>query len=109
MTDWDNSQYDLVLDINQTELDVFSQEIQLTGGRGKVEWLAGAYYWDQTNHARGMRWQVNEFQKGLMDPLRVFNNASGNPANPCNVAPLEPTPSTTDNPNNMRFVPRFDG
>ncbi|HZF28485.1 MAG TPA: TonB-dependent receptor [Gammaproteobacteria bacterium] len=100
VVDWDNSQYDLVLDINQQKLDVFSQEIQLTGGRGKVEWLGGVYYWDQKQNNRGMRWQVNEFQKGLMDPFRVFNNAVCNPAG----APTELTPSTTDNPNNRRFV-----
>jgi iron complex outermembrane receptor protein len=99
--DWDNSQYDLVLDENLSDTDVTSQEIQLTGGHGKVDWLGGVYYWDQTIHARGMRWQVNEFQKGLMDPNNVFVNAACNPAG----ALLEPTPSTTDPAANMRFVP----
>src|SRR5882672_7249644 len=51
--DWDNSQYDLVLDQNLTKTDVRSQEIQLTGGHGKLEWLGGVYYWDQAIHARG--------------------------------------------------------
>jgi iron complex outermembrane receptor protein len=105
VTDWDNSQYDLVLDINLAKLDVKSQEIQITGGTDRIEWLGGVYYWDQTSRNRGMRWQVNEFQKGLMDPLRVFNNTSGIAGNPCNLAPLQPTPATTDDPNNMRFVP----
>lgn len=103
VSDWDNSQYDLVLDENLANTEVNSEEIQLTGGKGKIEWLAGAYYWDQTILARSLRWQVNEFQKGLMNPANVF-------ANPiCNIAPLEPTPSTTDNPNNMRFVPGSSG
>jgi iron complex outermembrane receptor protein len=101
VVDWDNSQYDLVLDMNRSTLDVFSQEIQLTGGGDRIEWLAGAYYWDQKQINRNGRWQVNEFQLGLMDPTRVFNN----PSAPCNVAPLQLTPSTTDHPNNMRFVP----
>jgi iron complex outermembrane receptor protein len=105
VTDWDNSQYDLVLDINRTDLEVFSQEIQLTGGRDRFEWLAGVYYWDQTTKARGSRWQVNEFAKGLMNPVNVFNNAVCNPAG----AVLEPTPSTTDNPANMRFQPGTSG
>ncbi len=56
-----------------------SEEIQLTGGRGKVEWLAGVYYWDQKSRNRGMRWQVNEFQKGEMNPNNVFANAVCNP------------------------------
>ncbi|HEU4617432.1 MAG TPA: TonB-dependent receptor, partial [Gammaproteobacteria bacterium] len=101
IVDWDNSQYDLVLDENLSKTDVTSQELQITGGHGKVEWLGGVYYWDQTIKARGMRWQVNEFQKGLMDPFKVFANPACNPAG----AALEPTPSTTDNPANMRFVP----
>jgi iron complex outermembrane receptor protein len=99
--EWDNTQYDLVFDMNRSKLDVFSQEIQLTGGRDKFEWLAGAYYWDQKTKSRNGRWQVNEFQKGLMDPFNVFNNAVCNPAG----AVLQPTPATNDNPNNMRFAP----
>jgi len=105
VVDWDNSQYDLVLDINRSQLDVFSQEIQLTGGRDKFEWLAGVYYWDQKSKARNGRWQVNEFQKGLMNPFNVFNNAVCNPVG----AALEFTPSATDDPNNKRFVPGTSG
>ncbi len=98
--DWDNSQYDLVLDMNRSNLEVFSQDIQLTGGNDRVEWLAGVYYWDQETQARNGRWMVNEFVKGLMDPAIVFAHPVCNPPG----AQLEPTPSTTDNPNNMRFV-----
>ena len=105
VSDWDNSQYDLVLDENLAQTDVKSDEIQLTGGGDRVQWLAGAYYWDQTIHARGLRWQVNEFQKGLMNPQNVFNNPVCNPAG----AVLEPTPATNDNPNNMRFAPGTSG
>jgi outer membrane receptor protein involved in Fe transport len=77
--DWDNSQYDLVLDMNRSKLDVFSQEIQLTGGRDKIDWVAGAYYWDQQINTRNGRWQVNEFQKALMNQNRVFVNSACNP------------------------------
>jgi iron complex outermembrane recepter protein len=105
VSDWDNSQYDLVLDENLGRTVVRSEEIQLTGGHGKVEWLGGVYYWDQTIKARGLRWQVNEFQKGLMDPNNVFANPVCNPAG----AALELTPATNDNPANMRFVPGTSG
>jgi iron complex outermembrane receptor protein len=100
VVDWDNSQYDLVLDMNRSELDVLSQEIQLTGGNDRVEWLGGVYYWEQKQVNRNGRWQVMEFQNGLMNPQNVFNNAVCNPAG----AVLEPTPSATDHPNNMRFA-----
>jgi iron complex outermembrane receptor protein len=79
VVDWDNSQYDLVLDMNRSKLDVFSQEIQLTGGRDRFDWLVGVYYWDQTTNTRNGRWQVNEFQKGLMDVQRVLQSAACNP------------------------------
>jgi len=111
VSDWDNSQYDLVLDENLADTNVFSQEIQLTGGGDKIQWLAGAYYWDQTINARGFRWQVNEFQKGLMNPNNVFNNAVCNPqltdaaGNNLAGSALQPTPSTTDDPNNKSFIP----
>ena len=105
VVDWDNSQYDLVLDMNRSKLEVFSQEIQLTGGRDRFEWLAGLYYWDQENLARNGRWQVNEFQKQLMNPFNVFNNPVCNPVG----AVLEDTPTPAgqnpDNPNNRRFQP----
>jgi iron complex outermembrane receptor protein len=103
--EWDNTQYDLVLDMNRSTLDVFSQEIQLTGGRDRFEWLAGAYYWDQETKTRNGRWQVNEFQKGLLNPANVFAHPVCNPAG----AVLEPTPSTTDNPGNLRFQPGTSG
>jgi iron complex outermembrane receptor protein len=105
VVDWDNSQYDLVLDMNRSQLDVFSQEMQLTGGRDRFEWLAGAYYWDQEILTRNGRWQVNEFQKQLMNPNNVFAHPACNPVG----AATELTPSTTDNPNNRRFVPGTSG
>src|SRR5688572_2282940 len=97
--DWDNSQYDLVLDMNRSELDVFSQEIQLTGGGDRIEWLAGVYYWDQKTVSRNGRWQVNEFQLGLMNPQNVFNNAVCNPTAPPAAGTagltIEPLPNGT--------------
>jgi iron complex outermembrane recepter protein len=59
--DWDNSQYDLVTDVDQNRLRVFSQEIQLSGGTDKIKWVGGAYYWDQTNRSRATRYQLEEF------------------------------------------------
>ncbi len=67
ITDWDNSQWDLVTDVNQNHLRVFSQEIQLSGGKDRVKWIGGLYYWNQTNDTRGTRYQVEEFVSGLYD------------------------------------------
>jgi iron complex outermembrane recepter protein len=102
VSDWDNSQYDLVLDENLARTTVNSEEIQLTGGHGKLEWLGGVYYWDQTIKARGLRWQVNEFQKGLMDPNNVFQNPVCDPRDANGNSILTPvSPGSA----NMKFIP----
>jgi iron complex outermembrane receptor protein len=77
--DWDNSQYDLVLDMNRSKLFMRSEEIQLSGGRDKVDWVAGVYYWDQTTRTRNGRWQLEEFQLGEFDVNNVLNSAACNP------------------------------
>jgi outer membrane receptor protein involved in Fe transport len=100
--DWDNSQYDLVLDMNRSKLDVFSQEIQLTGGNDRVEWLAGVYYWDQKQVNRNGRWQVMEFQNQLMDPNNVFANAACNPMTAGGQPTIELLPNSTTN---FRAIP----
>ncbi|MDY6984209.1 MAG: TonB-dependent receptor, partial [Pseudomonadota bacterium] len=79
VVDWDNSQYDLVLDMNRSALDMQSNELQLTGTSPWFDWLIGAYDWDQTTYTRNGRWQANEFQLGLMDVNRVLNSAACNP------------------------------
>jgi len=99
--DWDNSQYDLVLDQNIAKTDVRSEEIQLSGGHGKLQWLGGVYYWDQAIKNRGLRWQVNEFQKGLMNPANVFASATCNPVG----AVLVPVGTG----GNMKFAPGTSG
>jgi hypothetical protein len=74
IVDWDNSQWDLVTDVNQNQLRVFSQEIQLTGGGDRVKWVGGAYYWNQTNDLRSTRYSVEEFVSGLYNINTAFAN-----------------------------------
>ncbi|HVY63636.1 MAG TPA: TonB-dependent receptor [Gammaproteobacteria bacterium] len=101
VVDWDNSQYDLVLDQNLARTRVASNEIQITGGHGKVEWLGGYYNWTQSIHARGLRWQVNEFQKGLMNPNNVFASSVCNPLQ----ANGTPVPLVATGGGNYKFAP----
>lgn len=80
VVDWDNSQYDLVLDINRSILDMTSQELQVTGTLTDMfDWMGGLYSWDQETHNRNGRWQVNEFQKGIFPVANVLNSAACNP------------------------------
>lgn len=77
--DWDNSQYDLVLDMNRSVLDMTSHELQLTGTIAQFDWMGGYYQWDQETHTRNGRWQVNEFQKGIFPVANVLTSAACNP------------------------------
>ena len=78
--DWDNSPYQLVEDLNRSKLDVFSEEIQLSGQKGKFNWLGGLYYWNQTGWNRMVRWTVQDFTDNLTD-------ANGAPLYPWHVGP----------------------
>lgn len=60
--DWENSDYVLVEDIIRTDLDVFSEEIQISGGNDRVSWVAGLYYWDQESRNRRARFTLDEFR-----------------------------------------------
>jgi outer membrane receptor protein involved in Fe transport len=80
VVDWDNSQYDLVLDINRSVLDMTSHELQLTSTVfDRFDLLGGLYQWDQETHTRNGRWQANEFQKGIFPVANVLNSAACNP------------------------------
>lgn len=80
VVDWDNSQYDLVLDMNRSVLDMTSHEFQVTGTLfDRFDWMGGLYKWDQEMHNRNGRWQVNEFQKGIFPVANVLNSAACNP------------------------------
>src|SRR5690606_35726604 len=60
--DWDNSPYTLVEDLNRGRLEVFSEEIQITGGTDRVNWMVGLYYWDQESVSRNARFYIDEFR-----------------------------------------------
>jgi iron complex outermembrane receptor protein len=72
--DWDGSQYDIVYDLNQQMNDLFSQEIQFSGGGDRLSWVGGAYYWKQTSKRRETRNVVSEFFSGQYDINNVLNS-----------------------------------
>jgi iron complex outermembrane receptor protein len=88
IVDWDNSQYQLVEDVNQNRQRVFSQEVQLSGGTDRVKWVGGAYYWNQLNRVRGFtRYQLEEFVSGLYNFQTVLNSPT------CVAAAAAPPPA----------------
>ncbi len=70
--DWDNTQYTVFNDIFANKIDLFSQEIQLTGQTDRLDWVAGAYYWDQESVGRNPSYSIQEFTSGQLNIANVF-------------------------------------
>ena len=60
--EWDGTEYEVVADLTRGRLDVFSEEIQITGGNDRISWFAGVYYWDQESVLRADRRTLAEFR-----------------------------------------------
>jgi iron complex outermembrane receptor protein len=71
--DWDNTQYNVFNDIFANDLDLISQEIQLSGGGERVDWVAGGYYWEQETVSRNPSYSMGEFTSGQLNINNVFN------------------------------------
>jgi iron complex outermembrane receptor protein len=88
VVDFDNTQYALVEDTNVSQLDLFSQEIQLSGENGRFNWVSGLYYWNQDTWARNARYSAREFALGKLDINTAYatpfcqNLAASNAINP---------------------------
>jgi iron complex outermembrane recepter protein len=70
--DWDNTQYTVFNDIFANKIDLFSQEIQLSGQTDRLDWVAGAYYWDQESVGRNPSYSIQEFTSGQLNIANVF-------------------------------------
>ncbi len=46
--DWDGSPFNDSSNINTTDIEVFSQEVRLSGSMDRLDWVAGLYYSDDT-------------------------------------------------------------
>jgi iron complex outermembrane receptor protein len=73
--DYDSSQYSLVEDLVRNKTNFFSQEVQLTGGGDRIQWLAGAYYWEQDAYARGARYIIEEIRQNTALQTNILNSA----------------------------------
>lgn len=67
LLDWDLSPYETVETYQNNKSDLFSQELQLTGGRGRIEWVGGLYYWNQSSVGHSPFWGFEEFEDGRFD------------------------------------------
>jgi iron complex outermembrane receptor protein len=110
--DWDGTDYEVVADLSRGRLDVFSEEIQISGGNDRIDWFAGVYYWDQSSVRREdrrtlaefftypgqftntPRWDVNDvYASALCQQLgpRIDTDGDGTPDSP---PPTNPTGAT---------------
>ncbi len=118
--DWDGADYDIVSDLSRTRLDVFSEEIQITGGGDRVSWVAGLYYWDEESVTRADRRTLGDFftYPGVPEPLFDLADVFAHPQCVALVDPatanLGPPASFAPNPvtnptgaNNCQFAAFF--
>src|SRR6185503_5588489 len=70
--DWDNTEFTVFNDIFANKLDLFSQELQLSGKSSRVDWVTGAYYWHQASYGRNPSYSVQEFTSGQYSIGNVF-------------------------------------
>jgi iron complex outermembrane receptor protein len=71
--DYDNSQYGLVEDTSNQHIHFISQEVQLSGGKDRVKWVAGLFYWDESRRTRSVSYAFEEFNA---DPITRADNAN---------------------------------
>jgi iron complex outermembrane receptor protein len=105
--DWDGADYDIVSDLSRTRLDVFSEEIQISGGSGRVNWVGGLYYWDEESVTRADRRTLGDFFTYPGVPTPLFDVADVHAHPQCvalrdpagSPAPGQTDPVTTFAPN----------
>ncbi|HZF31330.1 MAG TPA: TonB-dependent receptor [Gammaproteobacteria bacterium] len=85
-TDYAGAEFNFFMnyDVNRLELD--SHELQLTGGGDRINWLAGAYSWDQTNSNRGLEWSHADWKHAApAGPRQILDFASVLASPTCNT------------------------
>lgn len=68
LIDWDNSEW-IAVEVNQyNKRRLFSEELQLSGERGRFNWVSGVYYWHESSISRSPWWGFHDFKDGTLDP-----------------------------------------
>jgi iron complex outermembrane receptor protein len=87
--DYDNSQWGLVEDTSNSNVDLFSEEIQLTGGGDRVQWVAGVFFWDTNTRTRSVSYAMEEFN---VSPIGVGSGIAHPSNDNARVAALYASP-----------------
>jgi iron complex outermembrane receptor protein len=79
------------------ERDGWTQEFQLSGDHGRLNWLVGAYAWEENLLDHFMRWALWEFVNGELDFADVANSPECQSWNPASgLAPCIQVPPSQD-------------
>jgi iron complex outermembrane receptor protein len=77
--------------------DGWTQELQLTGSHDRLQWLVGAYAWEEEELSHFMRWALWEFATGELDFADVANSPECQSWNPASgLAPCIQVPPSQD-------------
>ena len=87
--DYDNSQWGLVEDTSNGHINLFSEEIQISGGGDRVQWVAGVFYWDTYTRTRSVSYAMEEFN---VSPVGVGSGIAHPSNDNARVAALYATP-----------------
>ncbi len=71
LIDWDNSPYEAIEVYQYDKAHLFSQELQLSGKKGRIDWVGGLYYWKQASASRQPFWGFEEFKRGELSAAAV--------------------------------------
>ncbi len=66
-TDWDAAEIDMIEDDRRFLDRDWSEELQLSGGRGRVRWVTGLYAWENKALNRFFRFAYTDFKRGVLD------------------------------------------
>jgi len=66
------SPYEIVETYQNNKSALRSQEFQLSGSRGKIDWVGGYYYWRQNSDAHNPFWGFEEFADGRFSQAAVL-------------------------------------
>jgi hypothetical protein len=89
--DWDSGEFNFYIDYFNTETEVTSNEFQFTGGGDRINWVGGAYMWDQGVRARNPAWSMREWSDvpgyGEPQPFSYANQILPSPE--CQMTPAQ--------------------
>jgi iron complex outermembrane recepter protein len=82
--DWDSGEFNFYIDYFNNETELTSHEFQFSGGGDRINWVGGAYVWNQDNRSRNPAWSMREWSDvpsyGEPQPFSYANQVIPHPS-----------------------------